>query len=169
MKNCGINENEKPSAVEIFYQGFTDKQLQADYTSRRGVKKLPYMFAFMAGGKNSFQLGREYYFPQNLSKEMDGHNFKAMRIASAAEMAKINVGNIAPVDNVIGSITGLITLRDDCQNMLAQFPFSDCVNNQNGGKDYFLDVPAKIDNCSFSVLGGTATDDVNGIAFYFFI
>jgi hypothetical protein len=169
MGRCDITPNNIGQAVNNFYQFFADKNLMAEYSSRRGLKKLPYAFTFIASSPNSFALGKDYYFPISLAKEINGHNIKAVQVASAAEMAKLQTPGLAAVDNVIGSVTGLITFRNECNDLLAQFPFSDAVQNQNGGKFLFTDIPAKIENSSFTFLGGTATDGANGVYFIFYI
>lgn len=166
--SCKNSERSGVSVGEILLTQYIQEGKMCAMNDNRGTKKIPYFFNFIANSTASFSLNKKYFFPTELGKLINEEKpILGIEIPGAGQLAKIP-GEPAPTDNVISSVFGIITLCDDCNNILQQIPFSECLAMLPGSKYYFANTKANIKNSYFTITGGTATNNSNGLAFYFY-
>lgn len=168
---CDIDPNTgrpRISTGEMYLDQYYKKDKIDFIDSQRGKNVTPYFFNFISNSTASYSLNKRYYFPTDLAKIINPDKpIKGISIPESGQLSKIP-GQPAPTDNVIGSLFGIITLCNECNEILQEIPFSNCFEMLPGSKYYFANCPAVIENSYFTILSGIASDDSNGIAFYFY-
>lgn len=157
---CDPNLKQQAAAINIQIDTWTKRGYIAGAWSRRGVRLKTVLLPFT--GVNSFLVGKPMRFAPDM--DINRATIKGVELVSGTELP-----SFGGIDNFANNCTGILTVVDNCGEIIGRFPLSVFNRDLNGNKLFMCNWP-NVDwgACNIQVASGSGSTD-NGLQFKIYL